>query len=101
MTRLLSAWGLPSSARWAMGLWIVLAIAVFSVSFDWQTRLAGHEFVQAQLLRQQQGQPTVSISDGFKPTVAAAARQSAVWLVVIAAVGNAAVMAASQRRKAS
>ena len=93
--------GLSRSARWAMGLWMVFAIAVFSVSFDWQTRVAGHEFVQAQLLRQQQGQPTVSINDGFSPMVRAAARRSAVWLVVIAAAGNAAVVVASRRRKAS
>jgi hypothetical protein len=84
-----------------MGLWIVLAIAVFSVSFDWQTRVAGHEFVRAQLLRQRQGQPYITINDGFTPMVRAAARESAVWLVVIAAAGNAAVLAASQRRKAS
>ena len=84
-----------------MGLWVLLAITVFSVSFDWQTRVAGHEFVQAQLLRQRHGQPTLSINDGFRPMVRAAARQSAVWLVVIAAAGSAAVMAASQRRKAS
>ena len=94
-------WELSRPARWAMGLWIFLAIAVFSVSFDWQTRVAGHRFVQAQLLRQRQGQPTVSINDGFKPMVGAAARQSAVWLLVIAAAGNVAVLAASQRRKAS
>jgi hypothetical protein len=95
------ALGLSRSASWALGLWIVFAIAVFSVSFDWQTRVAGHEFVQAQLFRQQHGQPTVSINDGFRPRVRAAARRSAVWLVVIAAAGSAAVMAASQLRKAS
>jgi len=77
-----------------MGLWIVLAIAVFSVSFDWQTRVAGHEFVKAQVLRQRQGQPTISINDGYRPMVGAAARRSAVWLVVIAVGGTAAVMVA-------
>ena len=58
-----------------MGLWIVLAIAVFSVTFDWQTRVAGHAFVQAQVLRQRQGQPIVTINDGFTPMVRAAARR--------------------------
>lgn len=74
----------------AIGLWIVLAVAVFSVMFDWQTRVAGHEFVQAQLLRQQQGQPFISINDGYRPRVRDAARDSAVWLVVIAVAGSAA-----------
>ena len=90
------ALGLSRSARWAMGLWLVLAIVVFSVSFDWQTRVAGHEFVQAQRLRHEHGQPTVSINDGFRPMVRAAARQSAVWLVVIAVGGTAAVVAAGR-----
>jgi hypothetical protein len=84
-----------------MSLWILLAIVVFSVKFDWETRLAAHAFVRSQLARQQQGQPLISINDGFKPMVRAAARDSAIWLVVIAAAGNAAVMAAAQRRKAS
>ena len=92
------ALGLRRSARWAIGLWILLASAVFSVSFDWQTRVAGHEFVQAQVLRHQQGQPTVSINGGFRPMVAAAARRSAVWLVAIAVAGTAAVVAADRRQ---
>ena len=96
MTRPLSVLGLPRSARWAIGLWILLAIAVFSVSFDWQTRVAGHQFVQAQLLRQRQGQAAISINDGYRPMVHAAARQSAVWLVVIAVAGSGAVMAAGR-----
>jgi hypothetical protein len=96
MTRPVFLLDLPRSARWAMGLWILLAVAVFSVSFDWQTRVAGHEFVQAQLLRQQQGQPPISINDGYTPMVRAAAGRSAVWLVAIAVVGTAAVAAAGR-----
>ena len=74
----------------AIGLWIVLAVAVFSVMFDWQTRVAGHEFVRSQLLRHEQGQPFISINDGYVPQVRAAAGRSAVWLVVIAVAGTAA-----------
>lgn len=101
MNKSVQVWGLPRTARWAMGLWIVLGMTVFSVSFDWQTRVAGHQFVQAQLLRQRQEQPTATINEGYTPMVRAAAGRSAVWLVVIAAAGSAAVMAASQRHKAS
>ena len=100
MTTPLSPSRLPRSARWALGLWMLLALAVFSVSFDWQTRVAGHQFVQAQLLRQQHGQPPISINDGYRPMVRAAAGRSAVWLVAIAAVGAAAVMGASRRHDA-
>ena len=97
MTPTLSGVNLPRSARWAIGLWIILAIAVFSVSFDWQTRVAGHAFVQAQVLRQRQGQPIVTINDGYTPMVRAAARRSAVWLVVIALGGTAAAVLAARR----
>jgi hypothetical protein len=96
MTSPVSVSRLPRSARWAIGLWMLLAIAVFSVSFDWQTRVAGHQFVQAQLLRQRQGQPTISINDGYRPMVRSAARRSAVWLVVIAVAGTGAVMTAGR-----
>ena len=33
-------------ARWALGLWTLLALVVFNVTFDWQTRLAGLERAQ-------------------------------------------------------
>ncbi len=82
----------------AMGLWAILAVIVFNVTFDWQTRVAGHKFVQAQLLHQRQGQPTISINDGYTPMVRAAARRSAVWLVGIAGAGTAAVIAAGRRQ---
>lgn len=85
----------------AMGLWLLLAIVVFNVTFDWQTRVAGFVFVQSQLARQQQGQPPVSINDGFRPMVRAAARHSAVWLVMIAAAGTGAVITAARGHKVS
>ena len=97
MTPPLFVWRLPRSARWAIGLWMVFAIAVFSVTFDWQTRVAGHEFVKAQVARHRQGQPVITINDGFTPMVAAAARRSAIWLVVIAVGGTAASVMAARR----
>jgi hypothetical protein len=82
-----------------VGLWFFLAIVVFSVTFDWQTRAAGHRFVASQRVRHQQGLPTLTINDGFRPMVRAAARQSAVWLVVIAAAGTAATALATRSYK--
>ena len=77
-----------------MGLWLLLAIVVFNVKFDWDVRAANHAFVRSQIVRHQQGLPTLSINDGFRPMVRAAARQSAMWLVAIAAAGAAATVAA-------
>lgn len=93
MTQLVRVAAVARSTRWAIGLWLLLAVVVFSVRFDWETRLAGHAFVRSQLERRRQGQPVISINDGFTPMVRAAARHSAVWLVVIAAAGTAAVIA--------
>ena len=76
--------------RVAIGLWILLAVAVFSVMFDWQTRVAAHRFVLSQVQRHEQGQPAISINDGYRPQVREAARRSALWLVVIAVGGSAA-----------
>jgi hypothetical protein len=84
-------------ARVAIGLWILLAIVVFSVTFDWETRAAGHAFVAAQLARQQQGQPPISINDGFRPMVRAAAAHSGVWLIAIAVAGTAATTIAARK----
>jgi len=90
---------MTKSVKVAAGLWILLALVVFSVTFDWETRAAGHEFVHAQLARQRQGQPPISINEGYRPMVRAAARHSALWLVLIAAAGTAATTVAGKQTK--
>jgi len=83
----------------ALGLWLLLAIVVFSVRFDWQTRMAGHAFIRSQIVRHQQGLPTLSINDGFRPMVGAAARRSALWFAAIAAAGAAATAVAARAQR--
>jgi hypothetical protein len=87
---------MKQSSKWAMGLWLLLALVVFSVRFDWEARQANHAFVRSQIVRHQQGLPTLSINDGYRPMVRAAARHAAVWLIVIAGAGTAATVAASR-----
>jgi hypothetical protein len=82
--------------RWAMGLWLLLAIVVFNVKFDWEMRAANHAFVQSQIVRHQQGLPTLTINDGFRPMVRDAAQHAAVWLAAIAAAGTAATAMAAR-----
>ena len=86
--------------RWAMGLWLLLAIVVFNVKFDWDVRAANRAFVRSQIARHQQGLPTLSINDGFRPMVRDAARHAALWPVVIAVAGCAAAAAARRDRHA-
>ena len=92
--------GGPRAARWALGLWLLLAIVVFNVRFDWSTRMAGHEFVRAQLARQRQGQPLQTINDGFRPMVRQSAAEASLWLVSIAAAGAVLTLVASKTRNA-
>ncbi|MEP6783923.1 MAG: hypothetical protein ABI983_09650 [Acidobacteriota bacterium] len=90
---------MKGSAGWAIGLWLLLAIVVFNVRFDWQSRMAGHAFVHSQLLRQRQGLPPISINDGFRPMIRAAARDAAVWPAIIAAFGVASTAAIRARAR--
>jgi hypothetical protein len=85
--------------RVALGLWLLLAIVVFNVRFDWLTRSAGHAFVRSQIVRHEQGLPTLSMNDGFRPMIRAAARQSAWWPAVIAAAGAAATALAARAQR--
>jgi hypothetical protein len=82
-----------------MALWFVLAIVVFNVRFDWQVRAANHAFVRSQIVRHQQGQPTLSINDGFRPMVRQAARDAGIWLILIAAGGSALTLTAAKTAK--
>jgi hypothetical protein len=89
-----------TSKRLAMALWFLLAIVVFNVRFDWQVRMAGRVFVRSQIARHQQGLPTLSINDAFRPMVRDAAKDAAGWLALIAAAGAAATAAARRARHA-
>jgi hypothetical protein len=85
--------------RTAIGLWFLLAIVAFNVKFDWDVRAANHAFVRSQIVRHQQGLPTLTINDGFRPMVRDAARHAAVWLAAIAAFGTAATAVAARAHR--
>jgi len=84
-------------AKLALALWIVFALAVFSVRFDYYTRIAGFDFIAAQAGRRAQGVPLDTIENGFRPMVRAAAVESAGWPLLILAAGTGAVWFASRR----
>jgi hypothetical protein len=70
-----------------MAWWFLLAIVVFNVRFDWQTRAANHRFVGTQIERHRQGLPTLTINGAFRPMVRDAAVDGAQWFLAVAAVG--------------
>ena len=83
-------------ARLTLALWMLLAVVVFNVRFDWNTRMAGHAFVQSQIVKKQQGLPLQTINDGFRPMVRESAIDAGKWLVLIAAAGVVLTMAAGK-----
>ena len=83
-------------ARLAIALWAVFGFAVFNVTFDWQTRTAGLAFAGAQLRRHAAGVPVVTINDGFRPMVRAAALRSSGWMALILGTGVVATVAATR-----
>jgi hypothetical protein len=89
---------LTKPGKLALALFLLLAIVVFNVTFDWQTRMAGHAFVGDQLARQRHGQPLQTINDGFRPMVRQAAVDASLWLVLIAGAGTALTLAADRSR---
>lgn len=78
---------MTTGARLAVALWAVFAFAVFNVTFDWQTRVAGLEFAAGQLRRHAAGAPVATINEGLRPMVRAAAVRSSGWLALILGTG--------------
>ena len=83
----------------ALALWAVLAALVFSVIFDFHTRVAAVHFMAAQFQRRAQGVPVETIEQGFRPHVRQAARQSAIWPLLILALGTGATLAAERHSR--
>ena len=88
----------PGAVRLALGLWLVLAVTVFQVVFDGQTKMAAFHFSQAQLQAYQRGERVATIEEGLRPQVKAAARRAGWWAAGIAVLGCSAVAWAARAR---
>ena len=88
-----------SRAAVALALWAVLAALVFSVVFDFHTRVAAADFMAAQYRRRLQGAPLETIEHGFRPLVRAAAWQAAPWPLLIFAIGTGATLLAERHSR--
>ena len=85
--------------RVALVVWAVFAALVFSVIFDFHTRVAAFHFMAAQYQRRIQGAPVETIEQGFRPLVRQAAWRSAVWPLLILALGTGATLAAERHSR--
>ena len=90
---------MSGKARLALALWAVVAALVFSVIFDFHTRVAAMQFMAGQYQRRVQGVPVETIEHGFRPLVRQAAQRSAIWPLVILALGTGAALAAERHSK--
>ena len=83
----------------ALALWAVFAALVFSVIFDFHTRVAAANFMAAQYQRRLHGISLDTIENGFRPLVRAAARQAAPWPLLILVVATGATLAAERHSR--
>ena len=83
----------------ALALWATLAALVFSVIFDFHTRVAAMDFMAAQYQRRLQGMPLDTIDNGFRPLVRAAAWHAAPWPLLILVVATGATLAAERHSR--
>jgi hypothetical protein len=88
-----------SAAVLNLALWAVFAAFVFSVIFDFHTRVAAIDFMAAQYQRRITGKPLETIEHGFRPLVRQAARQAAPWPILILAIGTGATVLAERHSR--
>jgi hypothetical protein len=87
------------TATIALALWATFAALVFSVIFDFHTRVAAVHFMAAQFERRMKGAPVETIEQGFRPLVRQAAWHSAPWPLLILALGTGATLAAESHSR--
>lgn len=87
------------AGRASLALWATFAALVFSVVFDFHTRIAAVGFMASQFQRRAQGAPVDTIEHGFRPLVRQAAQQAAPWPLLILALGTGATLVAERHSR--
>ena len=90
---------MSGAAKVAIALWAVFALVLFSVTFDVLTRVAAGKFMSAQYHRRVTGVPLETIDNGFRPLMHQAARDAAVWPLLLLALGTGATFAAERHSR--
>jgi hypothetical protein len=71
----------------AFCLWLVFGFVTWNVVFDRRVAVAAVAFTREQTRQYQRGAPTVSIDDGFSPSVRTAAVDATAWAGGFTALG--------------
>ena len=70
-----------------MALWGGFALVTWNVMFDRYVMGSAIEFTRVQVVRYQNGEPLLSIHEGFSPRLRDAALQASLWVAPIVAAG--------------
>jgi len=78
----------PARARrWAVGLWIVMAVVVWNGLYDLRITLGVRDHLMKQALHDAGRGPAVTISEDMRATVQDAVLVATLWAVIIFAAG--------------
>jgi len=83
------------STRWALGLWIALAVIVWNVVFDHTIEVAGRAYLRAAAVAAHAGGPFARIDDWMRPAVPAGLLNATAAALLILAVGLGGLLCAS------
>ncbi len=83
----------PARARrWAIGLWIVMAVVVWNGLYDLRITLGVRDHLMKQALHEAGRGPAVTMSEDMAATVRDAVKVASLWAVIILGAGLATVV---------
>ena len=89
----------PARARrWAVGLWIVMAVVVWNGLYDLRITLGVRDYLMQQALHDAGRGPAVTISDAMHETVRDAIKVATLWSLIILGAGLGSVTMVSRAR---
>lgn len=89
---------LVRARRWAIGIWIVMAVVVWNGLYDLRITLGVRDHLMKQALHDAGRGPVVTIAEDMAATVKDAVLVASLWATIILAAGVATVMLMSRAR---
>jgi hypothetical protein len=83
---------LARARRWAIGLWIVMAVVVWNGLYDLRITLGVRDHLMKQALHDAGRGPAVTMSEDMAATVKDAVKVASLWAVIILGAGLATVV---------
>jgi len=88
----------PRTRRWAIGLWVVMAIVVWNGLYDLRITLGVRDHLMKQALHDAGRGPAVTISEDMAATVRDAVMVASLWAAIILGAGLGTVAMLSRPR---